>query len=114
MTLRRFGVMPRLPLSTPLPVLPLVRAALDLPEARWAQADGDKDDLAQVICWRGEGGGKGGVCLSEEQRWKACATRSARFDARAVACAEVLDRGYFAFLVFLVGIQRCSKRVNSI
>ncbi|CAM9555150.1 unnamed protein product [Laminaria digitata] len=47
MTLRRFGVMPRLPLATPLPVLPLIRAALDLPEARWAQADGDKDDLTQ-------------------------------------------------------------------
>lgn len=51
MTLRRFGVMPRLPLATPLPVLPLIRAALDLPEAGWAQTDGDKDDLAQVgIC----------------------------------------------------------------
>lgn len=40
--------MPRLPLSTPLPVLPLIRAALDLPEAGWVETDGDKDELAQV------------------------------------------------------------------
>lgn len=48
MTFRRFGVMPRRPLATPLPVLPLIRAALDLPEAAWAERDGDKDELAQV------------------------------------------------------------------
>ncbi|CAM9929399.1 unnamed protein product, partial [Scytosiphon promiscuus] len=48
MTLRRFGVMPRLPLATPLPLLPLIRAALDLPEAAWTQTDGDKDELAEV------------------------------------------------------------------
>lgn len=48
MTLRRFGVMPRLPLSTPIPVLPLIRTALDLPEAAWTESDGDKDDLAEV------------------------------------------------------------------
>ncbi|CAM9581894.1 unnamed protein product, partial [Ectocarpus fasciculatus] len=47
MTLRRFGSMPRLPLATPLPVLPLIRAAFDLPEAAWTTMDGDKDDLAQ-------------------------------------------------------------------
>ncbi|CAB1098141.1 unnamed protein product [Ectocarpus sp. CCAP 1310/34] len=47
MTLRRFGAMPRLPLATPLPVLPLIRAAFDLPEAAWTAIDGDKDDLAQ-------------------------------------------------------------------
>ncbi|CAN0573413.1 unnamed protein product, partial [Ectocarpus sp. 12 AP-2014] len=47
MTLRRFGAMPRLPLATPLPVLPLIRAAFDLPEAAWTAMDGDKDDLAQ-------------------------------------------------------------------
>lgn len=50
MALRRFGVMPRLPLATPLPLLPLIRAALDLPEAAWTQTDGDKDELAQVCC----------------------------------------------------------------
>lgn len=49
MTLRRFGVMPRLPLSMPLPILPLVRAALDLSEAGWSEPDGDKDELAQVM-----------------------------------------------------------------
>lgn len=48
MTLRRFGAMPRLPMVAPLPVLPLIRAALDLPEAAWTQTDGDKDELAQV------------------------------------------------------------------
>ncbi|CBN80029.1 MutL protein homolog 1 [Ectocarpus siliculosus] len=47
MTLRRFGAMPRLPLAIPLPVLPLIRAAFDLPEAAWTAMDGDKDDLAQ-------------------------------------------------------------------
>ncbi|CAM9549849.1 unnamed protein product, partial [Hapterophycus canaliculatus] len=47
MTLRRFGVMPRLPLATPLPLLPLIRAALDLPEAAWTQTDGDKEELAE-------------------------------------------------------------------
>lgn len=40
--------MPRLPFSTPLPVLPLIRTALDLPEAGWVETDGDKDELAQV------------------------------------------------------------------
>lgn len=49
MTLRRFGTMPRLALAEPLPVEALVRAALDLPEAGWAEADGSKDELAQVM-----------------------------------------------------------------
>lgn len=40
--------MPRLPLATPLPMLPLIRAAFDLQEAGWTQIDGDKDELAQV------------------------------------------------------------------
>lgn len=48
MTLRRFGVMPRLPLASPIAIPPLVRAALDLPEAGWTESDGDKDELAQV------------------------------------------------------------------
>ena len=50
--------MPRLPLSTPLPVLPLIRAALDLAEAGWVEADGDKDELAQVGRDKSPQGGK--------------------------------------------------------
>ncbi|CAM9309656.1 unnamed protein product [Heterosigma akashiwo] len=49
LAIRRFGCAPRLHLSRPPAVLPLVRAALDLPDTSWREEDGDKDVLARDI-----------------------------------------------------------------
>ncbi|CAM9906549.1 unnamed protein product [Discosporangium mesarthrocarpum] len=47
MALRRFSVMPSFRLETPVPVTVLIRGALELPEAGWAERDGDRDSLAK-------------------------------------------------------------------
>ncbi|KAG5185784.1 hypothetical protein JKP88DRAFT_311230 [Tribonema minus] len=49
MALRRFGVSPRLKLAMPVDVEHFARAALDLPEAEWAEQDGPKDELAADV-----------------------------------------------------------------
>ena len=90
MTLRRFGAMPRLPLATPLPVLPLIRAALDLPEAGWTQTDGDKDDLAQVgVVARPVSYCNAGLRQIDGDWSDACTARfSSRTESRRAACWE--------------------------
>ncbi|CAM9516234.1 unnamed protein product [Chrysoparadoxa australica] len=49
MAIRRFGVLPALKLANPVNVTTFVRAALDLPESRWSQQDGPKDELADGV-----------------------------------------------------------------
>ena len=47
LALRRFSVMPRVPLASPISIRECIRAALGLPEAQWVPADGDREDIAK-------------------------------------------------------------------
>jgi DNA mismatch repair protein MLH1 len=47
LALRRFSVIPAIPLAQALPLRQCIRAALDCAEAQWTPSDGDPDDLAR-------------------------------------------------------------------
>jgi DNA mismatch repair protein MLH1 len=49
LAVRRFGCLPSMRLAEPVSVTEFARAALDLPEAGWTSAEGDKDELAATI-----------------------------------------------------------------
>jgi DNA mismatch repair protein MutL len=52
LALRRFGVLPAVPLQTPVSVRACIRAALQCPEAQWSPSDGSQWDIASRVAAR--------------------------------------------------------------